>query len=138
MKYLLDTNVISEVARIKPNPMVIDWIREASIGSLFLSALSLGEIRTGVECLDSGQRKNKLMAWLEKDVVIWFGSNILPIDQDVAERWGYMVAECGSKKNVDAIDSLIAATALAHNLVMVTRNVKDFNFPGLEVLNPFE
>ncbi len=75
--------------------------------------------------------------WLEKELPDWFGENILPIDLEVAERWGYLTANLAPQYTLNAIDTLLAATALTHNCIMVTRNIKDFDVPGLEIINPF-
>lgn len=135
MKCLLDTNIISEVARTQPSPNVLKWLKDIPSDSLFISVLTIGEIRKGIEKLDDETRKNRLNLWLEQDIPKWFNGGILPIDQEIAERWGYITAT--TKSTLSAIDSLLAATALTHNLKMVTRNVKDFDVPGLEVINPF-
>ncbi|MGV8948856.1 MAG: type II toxin-antitoxin system VapC family toxin [Candidatus Paracaedibacter sp.] len=136
MKYLLDTNIISETVRPQPNKNIQKWLSEIPSESLFISALTLREIRKGIETLKGSKRKNHLILWLEQELPTWFGENFLPIDHEVAERWGYITSL--KQHQLRAIDSLLAATALTHNLKMVTRNIKDFNVPGLEILNPFE
>ena len=137
MKYLLDTNIISETIRAQPNINVQTWIQKIPSASLCISVLTLGEIRRGIEKLnENNSRKNKLIFWLEEDLRKWFGENILPITQEIAERWGYITST--KTQSLMAIDSLLAATALTHNLKMVTRNIKDFDVPGLEIINPFE
>ena len=99
--------------------------------------MSLGEIRKGIEKIEVSSKKSKLVIWLEREIPAWFEDRILVIDQEIAERWGYILAK--SKVKVPAIDSLIAATALVHNLRIVTRNTKDFKtFPDLEVINPWD
>ena len=137
MKYLLDTNIISETVRPQPNINVKKWLGEVPSDSLFISVLTLGEIRNGIEKLEVSNRKMHLITWLEQELPKWFGENVLPIDQEVAERWGYITSTT-QRNNLTAIDSLLAATALTHNLKMVTRNTKDFDVPGLELINPFE
>jgi predicted nucleic acid-binding protein len=137
MKYLLDTNILSESVRAHPNTGVKRWLEEIPPEALYISVLTLGEIRRGIEKLDDGKRKHHLMAWIEKDLLEWFGENILPINLEVAERWGYITAAHAGHP-LTAIDTLLAATALTYNLQMVTRNVKDFDVPGLKVINPFE
>lgn len=137
MKYLLDTNIISEIVRPQPNKNVQKWFSDIPSESLFISVLTLGEIRRGIEMLQDSKRKNRLILWLEQELPKWFGENVLAIDQEVAERWGY-ITSMKQRHQLTAIDSLLAATALTHNLKMVTRNTKDFDVPGLEVLNPFE
>lgn len=137
MKYLLDTNILSEAVRVHPHLNVKKWLKEASPETLFISVLTLGEIRREIEKLDNSKRRAHLVSWLEHDLLKWFGPNILSISSDIAERWSYITAST-NHYSLNAIDTLLAATALTHNLKMVTRNVKDFQVPGLEVINPFE
>jgi predicted nucleic acid-binding protein len=138
MKYLLDTNIISETVRPHPDKNVQKWLGEVPSRSLFISVLTLGEIRREVEKIVDHRRKNHLFLWLEQELPHWFGENVLPIDKDVAERWGSLTSTLTHQHQLTAIDTLLAATALAHNLKMVTRNIKDFDVPGLELLNPFD
>ncbi len=138
MSYLLDTNIISETIRPHPNIQIQKWLRKVPSESLFISVLTLGEVRRGIEKLGEGPRKNQLVFWLGHQLPKWFGKNILAINQDVAERWGYITSSMAQQHQLTAIDTLLAATALTYNLKMVTRNIKDFKIPGLEVLNPFE
>ena len=137
MNYLLDTNILSETVRPHPNTGVKKWLQEIPSEALCISVLTIGEIRRGIEKLGDSKRKNHLIAWLEYDLPKWFGINILPVNLDVAERWGYITSTV-NQHSLFAIDTLLAATALTHNLKMVTRNIKDFDIPGLEVINPFE
>ncbi|MEI6707923.1 MAG: type II toxin-antitoxin system VapC family toxin [Methylococcales bacterium] len=133
MNYLLDTNVISELKRPKPNQCVIDWFATVTKESLYLSVLTLGEIRKGVDKLPDSQRKQALSSWLEKDIPLWFDSRLLVIDEGVADCWGKLQAQ--TNRPLPAIDSLLAATALHHNLCLVTRNIRDFDYPNLTILN---
>jgi toxin FitB len=135
MSYLLDTNVISELVKPKPNQNVIKWFHEIDNNSLFISVLTLGEIRAGVEKLAEPKRREKLLQWLEYDLPNWFENRLLPINNNIADRWGRLQAI--SRKTLPAIDSLLAATALTYDLKLVTRNSKDFNFPFLEIANPW-
>ncbi len=138
MSYLIDTNVISELVRAKPDAAVLDWFANIPDEALFLSVLTLGEIRKGVEKLASPEdtaRRERLRLWLEHDLRDWFGPRILPIGPDVADHWGRLLAQAG--RPVPAIDSLLAATALHHDLRLVTRNIRDFDYAGLEVINPW-
>lgn len=136
MSYLIDTNVISELVRPKPDAAVLDWFANTPDDALFLSVLTLGEIRKGVEKLPEPQRREKLRLWLEHDLRDWFGTRILSIGPDVADHWGRLLAQAG--RPVPAVHSLLAATALHHDLRLVTRNTKDFDYTGLEVINPWE
>ena len=133
MSYLLDTNVISELKRPKPDERVVDWFATVTKESLYLSVLTLGEIRKGIDKLPDGQRKQLLSSWLEKDISLWFDSRLLGVDAGVADCWGKLQAQ--TNRPLPAIDSLLAATALHHNLRLVTRNVCDFDYPNLSVLN---
>jgi hypothetical protein len=133
VKYLLDTNVISELKRPKPNKQVLNWFATVTKESLYLSVLTLGEIRKGIEKLPDGQRKQALSSWLEKDIPLWFDSRLLLIDAEVADCWGKLQAR--TNRPLPAIDSLLAATALHHDLCLVTRNVSDFDYPDLTILN---
>lgn len=135
MSYLLDTNVISEIVKTNPNKSVIDWFKSVPDEALFISVLTLGEIRKGTEAINDLKRKEKLRLWLEIELPRWFGERILDIDQFIADRWGRL--QCEMKRPIPAIDSLIAATALQHDLRLVTRNVKDFQYPSLQVLCPW-
>lgn len=135
MSYLLDTNILSETLRAKPSTEVVNFLNTLPSHTLFISVLTLGEIRKGIEKLEKGKRKSRLIVWLEEDLSNWFGSQMLPISREVADRWGYLTAHI--TRPLPAIDGLLAATALVHNLKMVTRNTKDFDIPGLEVVNPF-
>lgn len=101
-----------------------------------LSVLSLGEIGKGVERLAAGNRRERLTAWLEHDLRQWFGNRILAVDAIVAKRWGNLVGRM--ERSVPAIDSLLAATALVHGLTLATRNIGDFDFPDLIVINPWD
>jgi len=135
VSYLLDTNVLSELVRAKPNPAVVAWFDQVPDDSLHISVLTLGEIRKGVESVSDDRRKEKLRVWLEHTLPDWFENRVLSVDEAVAEQWGRMLAEAG--RPVPAVDSLLAATALQHGLRMVTRNELDFTFSGLEVINPW-
>jgi predicted nucleic acid-binding protein len=135
LSYLLDTNVVSELAKPRPTSAVLGWFRDTPDELLHLSVLSAGELRNGVERLPDGTRKERLRVWLEADVPEWFGARLLAVTAGVAERWGRLLAEV--RRPVPAIDSLLAATALHHGLRIVTRNEADFRFPGVVVINPW-
>lgn len=135
MSYLIDTNVISETVRRQPNKSVIRWLETMPPEALFISVLTLGEIRKGIEGISDKKRREKLRIWLEHDLSEWFDGRMLPVDIDVADRWGRLIAEAG--RPVPAIDSLLAATAIHYELRLVTRNASDFEFQGLEVINPW-
>ncbi len=136
MSYLLDTNVVSELVRPKPSARVLAWFDEVPSSALHLSVLTLGEIRQGVEKLVAGRRRERLRVWLESTLPAWLEDRLLAVDSAVADRWGRLLAE--ARRPVPAIDGLLAATALHNGLRLVTRNVADFRFPGLEVVDPWE
>ncbi len=135
MSYLLDTNIVSETVRRSPNKAVIAWLDQLPGEALYVSVLTLGEIRKGIETLTDRKRREKLRLWLEHELPAWFEGRILSVDLAVADRWGRLLAEVG--RPVPTTDSLLAATALHHELRLVTRNSSDFEYPGLEVINPF-
>ncbi|MFY9742118.1 MAG: type II toxin-antitoxin system VapC family toxin [Candidatus Sulfotelmatobacter sp.] len=137
--FLLDTNCISELIRSKPEPRVMDWMRAADESLLYLSVLTLGEIRKGAATLAQSKRRTYLESWLEHDLQVRFSGRILAIDRAVADRLGWLTAEAQRKgRSLSAIDGLLAATALHHNLTIVSRNVSDFINTQVPVLNPWE
>ncbi|MDZ7657149.1 MAG: type II toxin-antitoxin system VapC family toxin [Sulfurimicrobium sp.] len=135
MSYLIDTNVLSELRRKNPNPGVVSWFTQRPAATLYLSVLTLGEIRKGIEGLGDDERRMALLDWLETDLPAFFTGRILPVDAQVADRWGRLIAAAG--RPLPAIDSLLAATALAHDLVLVTRNSRDFSGLPLQLINPW-
>jgi len=135
LSYLIDTNVLSELRRRAPDAGVARWISDRPASTLFLSVLTLGELRKGIEGLSEGERKRRLLDWLEVELPRFFAGRILPVDTAVADRWGRLVAQAG--RPLPAIDSLLAATALTHGLTLITRNLKDFKHPDLPVLAPW-
>lgn len=135
MMYLLDTNIVSEATKKTPNKKVIDWLSSIDSHKLFLSVLTLGEIRKGIEKLEDQFKKQKIIQWLEIDLVEGFYGRIIDIDAMISDKWGYI----SSLQNIPAIDALIAASAIVHNYKLVTRNTKDFEgIVGLELINPWE
>ncbi len=136
MSYLIDTNVLSELRRKEPDPQVVRWISQRPATTLHLSVLTLGELRKGIAALADGDRKSRLLDWLEVELTGFFAGRILPIDAATADQWGRLMANAG--RPLPAIDSLLAATSLTHGLTLVTRNVKDFQHPSLTVINPWE
>jgi hypothetical protein len=111
------------------------WLDQIPGESLFVSVLTVGEIRKGVEALADLKRREKLRLWIDHELPQWFEERVLPVDHADANRRGRLLAEEG--RPVPAIDSLLAATALHFDLRLVTHNIKDFDFPGLEVVNPW-
>ena len=137
--FLLDTNCISELVSPKPEPRVIEWVDTTDEALLYLSALSVGEIRKGIDALPDSRRRTRLETWLEVDLKARFAGRILPIDAAIAGRWGALAAAAKRiGKALAIIDGLIAATALHHDLAIVTRNTSDFATTHARVLNPWE
>lgn len=136
--FLLDTNVISELVRRKPEPKVTAWVEATDEMLLHLSVLTLGEIRKGILSVRDSSRRVALGAWLDSDLVIRFAGRILAIDEAVAERWGQLSAQAELRNSpLPVIDALLAATALQHNLTLVTRNVRDVAATGVPLFNPW-
>jgi predicted nucleic acid-binding protein len=135
VSYLIDTNVLSELRRKLPHPGVSAWFAQRPASSLYMSVLTLGELRKGIDGLNDEDRKLALSDWLHTDLSVFFLGRVLSIDEQVADRWGQLVAAAG--RPLPAIDSLLAATALVHGLTVVTRNAKDFEGLGLAVINPW-
>jgi len=138
MSYLLDTNVVSETERKLPDRNVLKWLERTDPGNTYLSALTLGEIKKGVSKLPAGKRKAHIQNWLE-DVRKQFGGRILPITEQTFLVWGKMMAEFEQKGIVrPALDSFLEATALEHDLILVTRNIRNFRDSSVTILNPWE
>ncbi len=135
--FLLDTNVISELVRPRPEPKVRAWTAATDETLLYLSVLTLGEIRKGIASLADSARRVALEAWLSADLSVRFAGRILSIDEAVADRWGRLSARSGSTLPLPVIDGLLAATALHHNLTLVTRNVEDVAPTGVSLFNPW-
>jgi len=136
MGYLIDTNVLSELRRKQPDERVLAWMQDRPRQSLFLSVLTLGEIRKGIERLDDLARRHKLLDWLEVELPNYFVGRMLTIDIHTADRWGRLMASAG--RPLPAIDGLLAATALQHDLTLVTRNTRDFAGLAVQLINPWE
>ena len=134
MSHLLDTNVVSELIKRSPDPHAVAWLRGARRRSLYLSVITVGEIRKGIERTrpHDATRAGRLEHWLEA-LVRSYGERVLPVDQPVAEEWGWMLAA----DPAHIADTLLAATAAVHGLTLVTRNVRDFDGRGIRLLNPF-
>jgi len=138
--FLIDTNVLSEYNRPGgPNPDVKRWLETTDRRLQYVSVPTLAEVQKGIELLTQAKRRAELEQWFRQDLEAWFSGRVPPIDRQVGNRWAALVAS-GQRtgKPLPAIDSLIAATALAHDLTMVTRNVADFSGTGILTLNPWE
>jgi toxin FitB len=127
-----------ELIRPQPEPNVVRWVDRADEELLFLSVITLGEMRKGVMRLDSGKRRRRLEAWLEQDLPLRFEGRVLVVGREVADRWGTLSAVAAARgTSLPVIDGLLAATALQHNLTFVTRNTADVEATGVRVLNPW-
>ena len=137
MRCLLDTCVVSELTKPRPDPEVARWFASAEAEDLFLSAITIGEVRRGTAQLAPGRRRAALTAWTDK-LSRSFAGRILPVDEAVAARWAEIAARAErSGKPKPLADGLIAATALQHVLTLATRNVDDFEPFGVELFNPW-
>jgi toxin FitB len=138
VSFLIDTNVISEVAKPRPSREVMAFLHETDEDRLFISVVTLGELRRGVALKSHGRAKSALDAWLRSDLVKRFSGRILDITVPVADCWGELMADAKRLGiGLHAIDGFLAATARAHNQTLVTRNIKDFEPLGLPLLNPW-
>jgi predicted nucleic acid-binding protein len=138
VKYLLDTCLISELVKKEPNPAVVSWLDEQDEQKLFLSVLNLGELQKGISKLPDGTKKDELQAWVALDLVERFTGRILEIDLETALCWGRLQGEAEQAgEKLPVMDSLIAATAAAHGLIVVTRNVRDIERCKVRVCNPW-
>jgi predicted nucleic acid-binding protein len=135
--FLLDTHGVSEWVKPRPNPGLIGWTESTDEDRVFISVITLAELRYGVERMAAGKRQNRLEAWLRHELPVRFEGRILPIDSNIAETWGKMVSSSeAAGRPMGAMDAFPAATAENHRLTLVTRNISDF--PLLKaVLNPW-
>ncbi len=138
MKYLLDTNVISELVAKQADPRVLEWVDGLDPGGVYLSVITIGELRKGIEKLPPSARRQALERWLNEDLLLRFGDRILSIDVEVMLTWGALVGRLETAGTpLPAMDSLIAALALHHGCTLVTRNENDFHGTGVTVVNPW-
>jgi predicted nucleic acid-binding protein len=137
MNFLLDTNAISEWVKPHPNPGLVGWTESTDEDRIFISVVSLAELRYGVERMPAGRRRSRLEQWLRDELPLRFENRILPVDVPVAQAWGITVSRSeAAGRPVGVMDAFLAATAETHQLTLVTRNVTDF--PMLKaVLNPW-
>ena len=137
--FLLDTNIPSELIRTRPEPRVEKWVFAQYEQSLHLSVVSIGELRRGLVVLPAGKRRSEMERWFENDLVPRFQGRILPVTQSIADRWGVLDGQCQLKgAPLNTADGMIAATAVEHDLTVVTRNVRDFSGLGVQIFNPWE
>lgn len=138
MSFLIDTNVVSEWVKPRPNPGVVRWLTEVDEDAVFMSVVSFGEIRRGIDRLPVGARRTALDAWLALELLPRFDGRILPVDLEVADSWGrLMAARDAAGRPLPTLDALLPATALVHGLTIVTRNVADFGEGPPRLLDPW-
>lgn len=137
MSFLLDTNVVSECVRPRPDPGVVSWLAETDEDRVFISVITLAELRYGIERMTAGQHRHRLDEWLREELPLRFEGRVLPIDAAIANTWGRLTAlREMSGRPIGAADAFIAATAEARDLTLVTRNVSDFERTVKAVGNP--
>jgi toxin FitB len=138
MSHLLDTCVLSEFKKKQPEQKVIDWLDAQLEEALFLSVITIGEIQKGIALLPASKRQAELAVWLE-DLIYRYDQRVLPLDAEVMRQWGRLTGTLEKQGRIlPLLDSLIAATALAHNLVLVTRNETDFAGTNVGIFNPWK
>lgn len=138
MSYLIDTCCISELVKKKPNPNVVKWFADQDELAMYLSVITFGELRKGIEKLPDSKKKKELNRWVKEDLKQRFKNRVLNITIEEVNKWGEILAAAEKDgKPLPAIDSLIAATALAHDHSVVTRNTKDMEGSGVEIINPW-
>ena len=138
MNYLLDTNVLSEVRRPVPDSNVLAWLDQVDEDRVYLSVISIAEIARGIALLDDGRRKHELAIWLEHELPARFESRILDLDAPTALLWGRLTGDAKREgRGLSVMDGWIAAIAKRHGLTLVTRNTKDFEGTGIELLDPW-
>jgi predicted nucleic acid-binding protein len=139
VNFLLDTCLLSELYRKRPNKNVANWVAGIEEHRLFVSVLSLGEIQKGAAKLSEGERKQKIQTWLDSDLQKRFANRILPMDLEILLEWGRFCGESEKQgASLPVIDSLLAATAICRNLSVVTRNLSDFSRFPVKVFNPWQ
>ena len=139
MNYVLDTNVISELILKQPNKKVVEWLDHLDPNRIYLSVITIGEIRKGIEKLPPSKRREAVKEWLEADLLLRFQGRILEITTDVMLIWGELTGRLEKEgRPITAIDSLIAAIAVQGDYCLVTRNERDFQHTGVRIINPWK
>jgi toxin FitB len=138
VRYLLDTNAISEWVKPRPDPGIVRWLDEVDEDRTYLSVITLGELRKGVDRLAAGRRRDRLEQWLTGELPDRFGERILPVDAAVADEWGRLLAQAeNAGTGVGGMDVLISATAKVHGRRVVARNVAHFQHTGVDAISPW-
>lgn len=139
MNFLLDTNVVSEWTKPRPDSGVVEWLAQIDEDAVFLSVVTFAELRHGIERLPASKRRKQLDEWLRGELPLRFEQRILQVDGAVADEWGRLVARHDALgRPIHAMDALIAATAQVHALTLVTRNTSDFEASVKSVVNPWK
>jgi toxin FitB len=138
VNFLLDTNIVSEWTKPRPDAGVVEWLAEADEDRVFISVITLAELRHGIERMPAGARRDRLDVWLTEQVPLRFEARVLNIDAATANTWGrVMTRGRAGGRPVGSMDAFIAATAERHDLTLVTRNVSDFEALGIRLVNPW-
>lgn len=138
MNYLLDTNVISEPTKARPNEGVVNWLATVNEDSVFMSVVTVTELRYGIERLPAGKRRSRLDTWLRQELIPRFEGRVLPVHLEIAEVCGRLVARTESVgRQMEPRDAFLAATAEVHGLALVTRNVADFESIVGNIVTPW-
>lgn len=134
----MDTNVLSEVTKLAPDARVLEWLNRLDEDRSFISVVSIAEIRRGVALMDDGRKREALAEWLARDLPQRFEQRVLPVDESVALAWGDLMGLAKRRgRGLSSMDGLIAATAIAQELTLATRNTKDFEGFEIELFDPW-
>lgn len=138
MSFLPDTNVISEWLKPQPHAGVIRWLASADEDRVSISVVTIAEVRSGLERMPKGRRRDRIATWLSEDLVVRFEGRIVPVDLAIAQEWGVVVGQArGRGLNIGIMDAFLAATARSRGMTLVTRNTRDFRGLGVEVFDPW-
>ncbi len=139
MRYLLDTNVISELVKPLPHENVWEWVNALPDEQLFISSITIGELQRGIELLPPSKRRSDYEHWLQEQILTQYADRIIAVDTMVMLQWGTLMAQTAAiGRSLPVFDSLLAATALTHNMHLVTRNAQDFADTGIQIVNPWQ
>jgi predicted nucleic acid-binding protein len=139
VSFLLDTNVVSEWVRPRPDENVVAWLAEVDEEQVFMSVVSFAELRRGVDLLPAGRRRDRLEDWVAGDLAERFDGRVLDVDRRVADAWGRITARSQRAGHaLGSMDAFFAATAESHELTLITRNVRDFDGVGIPLHNPWK